>query len=119
MRRASSPPLIRDRKIESVNSRSGEVFQQTARMRTDHSTLDIRTSVPTTLPHVNVEYSGSPSHYRADVDGMRVGRSDSRKTTDAPYDRACMSRQLFQQPVRLVGPARAPALGDGTSHHQV
>src|SRR5262249_17861845 len=73
MRSACSPPLIRDRKIESVNSRSGEVFQQTARMRTDHSTLDIRTSVPTTLPHVNVEYSGSPSHYRADVDGMRVG----------------------------------------------
>jgi hypothetical protein len=31
MRPASSPPLIRDRKIESVNSRSGEGFQQTAR----------------------------------------------------------------------------------------
>src|SRR5215469_16646965 len=49
MRPASSPPLIRDRKIESVNSRSGEVFQQTAKQERKMATQNpnrLRTNCP-------------------------------------------------------------------------
>ena len=46
MRPASSPPLIRDRKIESVNSRSGEGFSANCYEAAEKAGLGIKKEHP-------------------------------------------------------------------------